>query len=372
VRIGYVIGRLGRGGAEIQLTRLAAGIAARSHDVEVFAYGGSSPLDDELETKGVRVRTVLANGRIAKIRAARSWLRGFRPAVVHGVMKRASSVVLLSRVGVRGVRVVATDMSTATFKPNSVPLRASLLLFGTADRVVTQTDVNKASLTSLAPWLGSKTMVIRNGVDTERFAPAPRTAPSDAPFRFCVVGTVYAAKNPTAVVRAVDELLRRGSRSFRVDWFGRLSLDPEAAERREYNPAVRLSEELGLGEHICFHGQTAAVEEVLRESDALLHAAVQEGFPNAVAEAMACGLPLVVSRVSDLPAVVREARNGFVFDESDPKAIADAMERMMALEETERQRMGDRSRELAIRWFGIERFVDDFEALYRDLAGACS
>jgi glycosyltransferase involved in cell wall biosynthesis len=79
---------------------------------------------------------------------------------------------------------------------------------------------------------------------------------------------------------------------------------------------------------------------------------------------MACGLPIVVSRVSDLPLVVQEARNGFVFDERVVGAIADAMERMMATPESERRAMGTRSRTLAVAWFGLERFIDDFEHLY--------
>lgn len=348
----------------MQMMRLAGGLAARSHQVEVLAYSGASPLDQDLENAGVRVHAVHATSRLSKIRAARGWLTGFRPDVVHGIMKRASSVAVLARIGMPSMRVVATDMSTATFVPNSVALRLSLLVFAGADSVVTQTEVNKRNLISLAPWLRSRTVVVRNGVDTERFAPSQGTDRSDAPFTFCVLGTVYDVKNPEAVIRAVKELLDRGAREFRVEWYGRLGLDADTEHRRDTNSALRLAAELNVETNIRFHGQTKDVERVLQTSDALLHASVQEGFPNAVVEGMACGLPIVVSRVSDLPLVVHEARNGFVFDERDVSAIADAMEQMMATSKVERQAMGTRSRALAVRWFGLVRFIDDFEQLY--------
>lgn len=89
---------------------------------------------------------------------------------------------------------------------------------------------------------------------------------------------------------------------------------------------------------------------------------------NVVAEGMGCGLPIAVSRVSDLPRIVAEARNGFVFDETDPNAIADAMARLMTLPHDERAAMGARSRELAIRWFRAERYIDAGEDLYRTLS----
>jgi glycosyltransferase involved in cell wall biosynthesis len=349
----------------MQLMRLASGLAARSHHVEVFAYNGGSALDRDLEDAGVRVHAVDTSSRTSKLRAARAWLTDYRPDLVHGIMKRASSLAVLASFGIPGLRVVTTDMSTATFVPNSLTLRLSLLVFMLADGVVTQTEVNKRNLVALAPWLRKKVVVVRNGVDTERFSPLPVRSAAAAPFTFSAVGTVYAVKNPEAVVRAIKALLDRGVRDFRVDWYGRLGLDADTEHRPDINPAVRLAADLGVDTHITFHGQTPHVERVLQCSDALLHASVQEGFPNAVVEGMACGLPVVVSRVSDLPLVVQEARNGYVFDERDAGAIASAMEQMMATTVRERHEMGIRSRKLAVEWFGLERFIDDFEQLYR-------
>lgn len=364
MRIGYVVGGLGRGGAELQLLRLASGMVARGHDVHVVAYNGPAALDEAFRAAGVTVVAERRATRGGKVGAVRAWLRSTRPDVVHAVMKRASSVTVMARWPRRAPPVIASDMSTATYRSRAPVLLGSLVAFAWADRVVTQTDLNRASLERLAPWLRGKTVVVRNGLDTERFAPARRPPPEPGdPFVFCVVGTVYAVKNPLRVIEAAAELRRRGEERFRVDWFGRLGLGTGAAAT-DGERARAYARERGVAEHVVFHGDTPDIERAYRGADALLHASIQEGFPNAVAEGMACGLPIAVSRVSDLPQIVAEARNGFVFDETDPTAIADAMAQLMHTAAEERAGMGARSRELAVRWFRFERFLDDAEALY--------
>jgi glycosyltransferase involved in cell wall biosynthesis len=371
MKIGYLVARLGRGGAELQIMSLARAMAAAGHEVQLLPYDGDSPFDDDVRTCGVEVVHSDATGKRAKVAVTRAWLRTFAPDVLHAVMKRASSVALLARLPQRSPAVVATDLSTATYNRRNPVLWASLLTFALADRVVTQTELNRGNLERLAPWLRGKTEVIRNGLDVVRFVPPAkdRLPPDARPFRFCVAGTVYAVKNPERVVRAVAELRRRGRSDFRVDWYGRFSRPNADGGPGDVRPdAVALAASLGVDDLIRFHGEVSTIEAAYHDADALLHASVQEGFPNVVAEAMATGLPLVVSTVSELPLVVQTASNGYLFDPRDVASIADAMERMLDTPDAERRAMGQRSRQLAVSWFSLERFASDFERLYRSLA----
>ena len=370
MRIGYVVGGLGRGGAELQLLRLAAGLTTRGHEAHVIAYNGPSALDDEFRAAGVRVTAQRRATRSGKVGLVRDWIRSTQPDVVHAIMKRASSLAVMARWPRRHPPVIASDMSTATYRSRAPALLGSLVAFAWADRVVTQTELNRANLERLAPWLRGKTVVVRNGLDTERFTPMAKTSSAggagDRPFVFCVVGTVYAVKNPFRVVDAALELSQRGYERFRVDWYGRLGLGA-GSSAGDGERARAYAFERGVADTVTFHGESSAIEDAYRSADALLHASVQEGFPNVVAEGMACGLPIVVSRVADLPQGVEEARNGFLFDESDPISIADAMERLMLMPPNERAAMGQRSRTLAVRWFRLARFLDDAEELYRSV-----
>lgn len=359
-----MIGSLGRGGSEKQLSELAVGLAAAGHDVEVVAYDGPGELDEWVRDRGVPVRILEGAGKADKVRLVSSWSSAFRPDVMHGFMKRASVVALLATACSPRVRVVASDFSTASYGRRTPLLWAFLALFGWADRVATQTEMNRESLGRLAPWLRGKTVVVRNGVDTARFSP-PSTRVTGSAFRFLCVGSVYGVKNPARVAQAVALLRNRGVPPFRLDWIGRHGLGIEPS--REYVEVVEILRRERLEGHVTFPGSSSRIEEAYREADALVHVSLQEGMPNAVVEGMASGLPVIVSRVSDLPLIVAEAQNGFVCDEMDVTAIADAMERMLRTTPGTRAAMGERSRRLAKSWFAKERFIADYIRLYESV-----
>ena len=174
-------------------------------------------------------------------------------------------------------------------------------------------------------------------------------------------------KNPVRVVEAVRLLRERGRARFKLDWFGRLGLGGGGAVSEDYRAAIERVERYQLGDIVTFHGETDRVEDAYLSADAIVHVSLQEGIPNAVVEAMACGLPVVVSRVSDLPLIVSTARNGFVCDERSPESISEAMERMLATDPDQRSAMGARSRQLAVDWFGADRFVEEYEQMYCEL-----
>lgn len=368
MRIGYVVSRLDAGGAERQVIALAGGLGARGHVIDVFAYGGAGVLDSEARAVGATLHYGSATGRLAAIRDVRSWLRTFRPAVVQGVMKRASTVSVMATLGLRDVGVVANDYSTASYARHKPVLWGSLAAFAGADHVVTETVLNQRGLEQIAPWLRGKVSVIRNGLDVDRFAftAKPARAPG-SPFQVCAVGRVIPLKNALGLVEAVGELRRRGRSDIVVVWYGRTAGEnglPTAA----FNEAIAAAERLGLGDAFAFAGPTDEVERVYASADAFIHPSFQEGFPNAVAEAMATGLPIAVGDVADLPLAVEEAGNGIVFNPRDPVSIADAMEHLADATPEELTRMARASRALAERWFSMSRFVDDHENLYRRLA----
>jgi len=365
MRIGYLIGALGSGGSERQLSELAVGMVGRGHQVEVACYDGEGAFDSRVERGGGVVRRMAGGSRLDKLRNVRAWIEQFDPDVLHGFMKRASSLAVLANLPKRR-RVVASDLSTATYSRRKPALWGALILFGLANRVATQTETNRRSLETLAPWLRGKVDVVRNGVDTNRFRPAEQNS-EPRPFRFVCVGSVYRVKNPVRVVEAVSLLRDRVESPFTLDWYGRLGLGGGGAVSEDYREARERVEKNSLGDVVTFRGETERIESAYQSADAVVHVSLQEGIPNAVVEAMACGLPVVVSRVSDLPLLVSTADNGFVCDERSVESIAEAMERMLTVGSDERAAMSQRSRQLAVEWFGADRFIEEYESMYREL-----
>jgi glycosyltransferase involved in cell wall biosynthesis len=223
--------------------------------------------------------------------------------------------------------------------------------------------MNRNSLYRLAPTLKDKLVVIRNGVDDQHFCSAQKSV--GEVFRFLCVSTVSEVKNPVRVVQALRILRQQTDRPFVFDWVGQYRGHSNGEPIKAYSQARQLVDEYGLQELISFKGLSQSILDDYRNADALVHVSVQDGIPNAVVEGMACGLPIVVSRVSDLPRIVAAGNNGITCNAFDPADIARAMKTMLESEISDRQTMGSRSRKLASEWFGNQRFITEYEILYQ-------
>jgi colanic acid/amylovoran biosynthesis glycosyltransferase len=114
-------------------------------------------------------------------------------------------------------------------------------------------------------------------------------------------------------------------------------------------------------------GDRFRVRSEMQWADVFLHAAVTEGFCNAVIEAQAMELPVVCSDAGGLPENVEDGAGGFVVPRRDPAAMARSLERL-ASDPALRSRMGLAGRRRAEQRFGLTRQIDAFAALYRSLS----
>ena len=367
LRVGYLTGNLNAGGSERQLSQLATGMAARGHSVETYCYhtDGEGAYDQYVQDHGVILHRMGGGSKLHKIRSIKRWVKNFQPQILHGFMKRASSLAVLVNLPWRRFGVVASDFSTATYAPFKPSLWGALLLFHLADCVATETVTNRKSLCRLAPTLKGKLVVIRNGVDDKHFCATSKF--SSKVFRFLCVATVAEVKNPVRVVEALRILRLQTNLPFVFDWVGRNHSDSDGQPLKAYLRARQLVDEYGLQDLISFKGLSQSVIDDYQNADALVHVSVQDGIPNAVVEGMACGLPIVVSRVSDLPLIVAESDNGITCNAFDPADIARAMKAMLEFPITDRHEMGLRSRKLAGNWFGIHRFITEYEFQYQKI-----
>lgn len=93
------------------------------------------------------------------------------------------------------------------------------------------------------------------------------------------------------------------------------------------NGLKRLAEELGLSGRVGFHGKLdhAGVIQLMQEADLFCYPTASEGFPKVVVEALACGLPVITTRVSALPKLIAGG-GGLLLEEAGVEAIAKAIE----------------------------------------------
>ncbi|MBW2173531.1 MAG: glycosyltransferase, partial [Deltaproteobacteria bacterium] len=122
-----------------------------------------------------------------------------------------------------------------------------------------------------------------------------------------------------------------------------------------------------FGSHFCLLGERNDMESIAAALDIATSASYGEGFSNTIGEAMACGLPCVVTDVGDSAAIV--GNTGRVVPAKDPKALAMAWKELIDLGEDGRRNLGAAARKRIEEHFELSRAVEEYEGLYTSLLG---
>ena len=112
-----------------------------------------------------------------------------------------------------------------------------------------------------------------------------------------------------------------------------------------------------------FHAPISNIQEEYRKADVFCLPSLYEGFPNVLCEAMSCGKPVLCSRVYDNPNIVHEGENGLLFDPLNVDDMAATIERYLDLPQEQKDKMGRKSREIAVEMFSGESFIQKYVAI---------
>lgn len=198
-----------------------------------------------------------------------------------------------------------------------------------ARTVVTVSEYNKNLIAEeCGEEYRNKIQIIRCGVDTQTLRPTPakRRRQSGDPLSILCIGTMHEVKGHTHLIEACRLLKGQGIRFV-------CHLVGGGPDRKALEQQVRDS---GLDECVVFHGQRTRedVAALLEQADVLAAPSVltsdgrREGIPVVLMEAMSCGLPVVASRLSGIPELVEDGRNGLLTPPRDAEALAAAMTRL--------------------------------------------
>ena len=158
--------------------------------------------------------------------------------------------------------------------------------------------------------------------------------------------------------KAFDLLIRAFAQCHagRTNW--QLTIIGDGEERRRLEA---LTAELGIVSHVHFPGTVSDPTSSLRGADVFVLASRYEGFPNALLEAMAAGLPVVATASQGSSRIVRDDVDGLLVPIDDVPALAAAIAALMD-DESRRLRLGRRAMEVTER-FNVEQIMSEWESV---------
>src|SRR6266545_3418461 len=124
-----------------------------------------------------------------------------------------------------------------------------------------------------------------------------------------------------------------------------------------------LGHTLGIGDRVHWLGHQARPERVMQAADLFVLTSVGEAFGLVLAEAMACGLPIVGSNSGAIPEIVEDGKTGFLVTPLSPEGFADAIDKL-AHDASLRLRMGAAGRRRAQQLFSVESHVQHMLEVY--------
>jgi glycosyltransferase involved in cell wall biosynthesis len=216
-------------------------------------------------------------------------------------------------ISLRGGDVPGAEARVGVMHRLLAPLRRAVL------RRATAVVANSRGLARLSEQADPVPVeVIPNGVDTVFFCPAPEKAADPGEVRFLFAGRFQSQKNLFVLLDQFAVTARRSSRSLRLTLIGD---GPQRAELEAH------AQGLGIANLVEWCGwlDKPGLRDAYQCAQVFLNPSLYEGMPNTVLEAMACGLPVIASRVIGNDEVVEHDATGLLFDLDRPDDLAAAM-----------------------------------------------
>jgi glycosyltransferase involved in cell wall biosynthesis len=360
LRILHTESSLGWGGQEIRVLTEARGVARRGHEVLLAA-----PAESRIHAEAVRYGIIalplpIARKGIRGLVAMRRLLGWRKFDVVNTHSSTDTWSTALACAVLRGAPPIVRTRHISAPAPGNAATR--WLYTRAAARIVTTGEKLRHQVIEETGAAPARVVSIPTGIDLERFRPGDRSAAraalglaSDGPL-VGIVATLRSWKGHRHLLAAFAALERTEARLVIVgDGPQRAALEALAAD-------------LAIAQRVRFAGNQADVAPWMQALDVFcLPSYANEGVPQALMQAMACGLSVVTTPVGSIEEIVANGTTGVLVPPEDPARLRAALSALLA-DPLRRQVLGQAARAAALERFGEDRMVDRMLEVFREVA----
>lgn len=290
--------------------------------------------------------------RLYKLRRA---IRAAQPDTIISFMTETNVLTLIATIGVVTPVVVTEHTDPWTGPITDIWSKLRLRLYPRANRVVL---LNERARDFFDKLPDIKTMVMPNPVviETEK-EPADLNYEVTSEHLIVAMGRLSREKCFDLLISAYSRLAAEYS-----DW--NLMILGEGPER---DSLEALRDELGLGDRVKLPGTIRSPHVVLKQADMFVSSSELEGFPMALCEAMACGLPVIATEYhSAVRDIIEDGQNGILVPMGDSEALAATMVHLIN-DPHERKRLAENSVEISTR-YSVDAVMERWEKLLNEVA----
>jgi len=368
------IGSLGRGGAEVHLSQVLPDLHRRGLKVKIFLLSSKGDLYEQLQKQGVPIVSPwfgksIQHPLIKILKLSINSLQTLcyllfeRPQIAHFFLPQtyliAGFLSVLTRTPVRIMSRRSLNYYQHKYPPFIRTFECWLhgkmtALLGNSQKVVQQLICEEGADPK-------RTHLVYNGID---LAPVPEVKDmrtqlglSRDSIVLAMVANLIPYKGHTDLINALAQL--DPAQPWEVLLIGNDSAHIQADLEQSARNA-------GIESRVHFLGKRDDVAAILQCADIGLLTSHEEGFSNAILEAMASGLPMVVTDVGGNAEAVRNGENGYVVPPHAPAQLAEALETLLHDPQL-RERFGQKSLKRQQQLFTRKACVDAYQEFYEKL-----
>lgn len=318
----------------------------------------------ELESAGIPVDLIALKSRLDPVGIWRmaQYMRRHEIALVHAHMYRAAVPATIAA-RMAGVPIVTQVHNVNTWE-SARQVRMDRFLVRWRSAMIGVSEVVRQDIIQTLGLDPAKARLVYNGVDLREFSPAENPAEAKRAMGFdedavvvLMAARLVEQKNPQGFIEAAKRLAPRFPRAIFI-------MAGEGKLKEELQQSIV---QAGLQDRVRLLGLCQTMAPVYQAADLFVLPSFKEGFSNALIEAMACGLPIVATRVGGAPEALEGGMGGTLVESGDQSGLEEAIAGYLGNEDF-RKTKAEESRQRAQR-FSLERMVEDVQSLYAEVLG---
>lgn len=378
IKVLYLINSLERGGAERQMVELAKNLDRSKYTPIVVFYNYCvSPKQNELISMGVDVHYIKKRFKVDPLFLFNlvRFIKSQKIDIIHSFLEGPNFWARVAA-NLAGHKVVVTSKRD-TYCPyfHMAKLRAfiSKLIYRFSNCIIANSKSAQKILVEEMGVRAQKVKVIYNGIDFEKFSTVKKSAIvklkeelglKREEFIIGLIGSISPQKNHICFLKALAHVksILGDKQKIKALFIG--NENPKFKRK-----LVNFIRDNDLQDLCLFLGPRDDIPVIMNSIDVLVLPSLYEGFPNVILEAWAAGKPVIASDVSDLPLIIENGQDGYVFKCNDHKELAKKLIKIVEISNEERAAIGKRGRQKVMRKFTIKRMVEETEKIYEELLG---